>query len=84
MFHANAWGIPYAAAMLGTKLVFPGPHLHPDDLLPLLESEKVTVSCGVPTIWLGMVQILEKNPRQDGSSSRDCDSPWAGPPYRNR
>lgn len=62
MFHANAWGIPYAAAMLGTKLVFPGPHLHPDDLLPLLESEKVTVSCGVPTIWLGMVQILEKNP----------------------
>jgi fatty-acyl-CoA synthase len=62
MFHANAWGIPYAAAMLGTKIVFPGPHLHPDDLLPLLESEKVTVSCGVPTIWLGMVQVLEKNP----------------------
>ena len=61
MFHANAWGVPYAAAMLGTKIVFPGPHLHPDDLLPLLESEKVTVSCGVPTIWLGMVQILEKN-----------------------
>ena len=62
MFHANAWGVPYAAAMLGTKLVFPGPHLHPDDLLPLLEGEKVTISCGVPTIWLGMVQILEKNP----------------------
>jgi fatty-acyl-CoA synthase len=61
MFHANAWGVPYAAAMLGTKIVFPGPHLHPDDLLPLLESEKVTVSCGVPTIWLGMIQILEKN-----------------------
>lgn len=62
MFHANAWGVPYAAAMLGTKLVFPGPHLHPDDLLPLLEGEKVTISCGVPTIWLGMVQILEKHP----------------------
>ncbi len=62
MFHANAWGIPYAAAMLGTKMVFPGPHLHPDDLLPLLESEQVTVSCGVPTIWLGLIQALDRNP----------------------
>ncbi len=62
MFHANAWGVPYAAAMLGMKLVFPGPHLHPEDLLPLLESEKVTVSCGVPTIWLGMVQTLDRYP----------------------
>jgi fatty-acyl-CoA synthase len=61
MFHANAWGIPYTAAMLGVKMVFPGPHLHPDDLIPLLESEQVTISCGVPTIWLPMVQILEKN-----------------------
>jgi len=62
MFHANAWGIPYTAAMLGVKMVFPGPHLHPDDLLPLLESEKVTLSCGVPTIWLPMAQIIGKNP----------------------
>ena len=62
MFHANAWGVPYTAAMLGVKMVFPGPHLHPDDLLPLLASEKVTISCGVPTIWLPMVQLLEKNP----------------------
>jgi fatty-acyl-CoA synthase len=61
MFHANAWGVPYAAAMLGTKMVFPGPHLHPDDLLPLLQDEKVTLSCGVPTIWLGMIQILERS-----------------------
>ncbi|MCU0868036.1 MAG: long-chain fatty acid--CoA ligase [Burkholderiales bacterium] len=59
MFHANAWGVPYSAAMLGIKMVFPGPHLHPDDLLPLFESEQVTISCGVPTIWLGMVQILD-------------------------
>ena len=62
MFHANAWGIPYSAAMLGSKLVFPGPHLHPDDLLSLMENERVTVSCGVPTIWLGMAQVLERNP----------------------
>ncbi len=61
MFHANAWGIPYAAAMIGCKLVFPGPYLHPDDLLPLFESEKVTVSCGVPTIWLGMAQVIARD-----------------------
>ncbi|HZP87173.1 MAG TPA: long-chain fatty acid--CoA ligase [Burkholderiales bacterium] len=62
MFHANAWGIPYAAAMLGTKIVFPGPHLHPEDLLPLFEQEEVTISCGVPTIWMSMIQLLERNP----------------------
>ncbi|MCW5624164.1 MAG: long-chain fatty acid--CoA ligase [Burkholderiales bacterium] len=62
MFHANAWGIPYSAAMLGVKLVMPGPFLHPDDLLPLLEQEQVTVSCGVPTIWLGLIQLLEQHP----------------------
>ena len=62
MFHANAWGVPYTAAMLGVKMVFPGPHLHPDDLLPLLESEKVTISCGVPTIWLRMAQMIAGNP----------------------
>jgi len=62
MFHANAWGVPYTAAMLGVKMVFPGPHLHPDHLLPLLESEQVTISCGVPTIWLPMVQMLDNNP----------------------
>jgi fatty-acyl-CoA synthase len=61
MFHANAWGVPYTAAMLGAKMVFPGPHLHPQDLLPLLESEQVTLSCGVPTIWLPMVQMLEQH-----------------------
>jgi fatty-acyl-CoA synthase len=61
MFHANAWGVPYTAAMLGVKMVFPGPHLHPGDLIPLLESEQVTISCGVPTIWLPMVHLLEKS-----------------------
>ena len=61
MFHANAWGIPYVAAMLGMKMVFPGPFLHPDDLLPLLESEQVTISAGVPTIWLPMAQMMEAN-----------------------
>ena len=59
MFHANAWGYPYLAAMLGTKLVFPGPHLDPESLLDDFVQEKVTWTAGVPTIWLGMLQMLD-------------------------
>ena len=62
MFHANCWGIPYACAMLGIKLVFPGPHLHPEDLLDLFRREKPTYVLGVPTIWLTMAQLLESQP----------------------
>ena len=62
MFHANAWGYPYLAAMLGTKLVFPGPHLDPESLLEDFVSERVTWTAGVPTIWLGMLQLLDANP----------------------
>ena len=62
MFHANSWGIPYAAMMLGAKLVFPGPHLHPDDLLDLMQVEPPTMSLGVPTIWLSLIQLYEANP----------------------
>jgi len=62
MFHANAWGYPYLAAMLGTKLVFPGPFLDPESLLEDFVSEKVTWTAGVPTIWLGMLQLLDANP----------------------
>jgi fatty-acyl-CoA synthase len=60
MFHANAWGVPYAAVMMGVKLVFPGPHLHPDDLLDLMQIEPPTLSLGVPTIWLGLIQAFER------------------------
>ena len=59
MFHANSWGIPYGAVMLGVKLVFPGPHLHPDDLLDLIREEPPTLSLGVPTIWLGLIQAYD-------------------------
>ncbi|HEV3480582.1 MAG TPA: long-chain fatty acid--CoA ligase [Gaiellaceae bacterium] len=59
MFHANAWGYPYLAAMLGSKLVFPGPHLDPESLLEDFVQEKVTWTAGVPTIWLGMLQMLD-------------------------
>ncbi|MEO6897897.1 MAG: long-chain-fatty-acid--CoA ligase, partial [Caldimonas sp.] len=60
MFHANCWGVPYGAVMTGTKLVFPGPHLHPDDLLDLMQLEPPTLSLGVPTIWLGLIQRFER------------------------
>jgi acyl-CoA synthetase (AMP-forming)/AMP-acid ligase II len=62
MFHANAWGYPYLAALLGTKLVFPGPFLDPESLLDDFVQEQVTWTAGVPTIWLGMLQLLEAQP----------------------
>ena len=62
MFHANSWGMPYGAVMMGAKLVFPGPHLHPDDLLDLIKAEPPTLSLGVPTIWLGLIQRYEQRP----------------------
>jgi fatty-acyl-CoA synthase len=60
MFHANCWGVPYGAVMTGTKIVFPGPHLHADDLLDLIQLEPPTLSLGVPTIWLGLIQRFER------------------------
>ncbi len=62
MFHANCWGIPYGAVMMGTKIVFPGPHLHPEDLLDLMQLEPPTLSLGVPTIWMGLIQAHEAQP----------------------
>jgi fatty-acyl-CoA synthase len=59
MFHANSWGMPYGAVMMGVKLVFPGPHLHPDDLLDLIKAEPPTLSLGVPTIWMGLIQAYD-------------------------
>ena len=61
MFHANAWGIPYAAGMAGMKLVFPGRHLDPASLLENFVQEGVTVTAGVPTIWQGLLQVLDAN-----------------------
>ena len=64
MFHANAWGIPYAAGMAGMKLVFPGPHLDPPSLLEDFEKEGVTVTAGVPTIWQGLLGVLDADPKK--------------------
>jgi fatty-acyl-CoA synthase len=62
MFHANAWGIPFAATMLGARLVLPGPHVDPESILGLMVSERVTIACGVPTVWIAVLDALEKNP----------------------
>ncbi|MFQ5986902.1 MAG: AMP-binding protein, partial [Thermoplasmata archaeon] len=61
MFHANAWGIPFTATMIGAQQVFPGPHLDPVSLLQLLSHERVTLSAGVPTLWIGMLNELDKD-----------------------
>ncbi|MEE8586629.1 MAG: AMP-binding protein, partial [Acidobacteriota bacterium] len=64
MFHVNAWGLPFLCAMVGARQVFPGPHLDGESLLDLFEGEKVTFTAGVPTIWMGVLQALEKAPRR--------------------
>jgi fatty-acyl-CoA synthase len=58
MFHAMAWGLPYAGVMAGAGLVLPGPGMTPAALLDLLETERVTLTAGVPTIWMGMLPLL--------------------------
>ncbi|HVH98108.1 MAG TPA: long-chain fatty acid--CoA ligase [Enhygromyxa sp.] len=62
MFHVNAWGLPFIATMVGAKQVHPGPHLAPDALLDLYERESVNVSAGVPTIWMGIMQLVAQHP----------------------
>jgi fatty-acyl-CoA synthase len=62
MFHANAWGLPFTAVMVGARLVFPGPYLDPASLLDLLQAERVTFTAGVPTIWMGILQALDSQP----------------------
>ena len=61
MFHVNAWGTPYAAPMCGTKLVFPGAKLDGESLTNLMNDEKVTISLGVPTIWLLLLNYLRES-----------------------
>jgi len=70
MFHVNAWGIPYAAAMAGAKLVFPGSRLDGASLQELFEGEGVTCALGVPTVWLGLLQYLETTGKRIDSVKR--------------
>ncbi|MBA2476212.1 MAG: long-chain fatty acid--CoA ligase [Actinobacteria bacterium] len=62
MFHANAWCFPFTCTLVGAKQVYPGPHLDPASLLQAFEQERVTVTAGVPTIWLGILALLDADP----------------------
>ncbi|GAA5150843.1 long-chain fatty acid--CoA ligase [Pseudonocardia eucalypti] len=59
MFHANAWGLPYGCLLAGTSMVFPGPNMTPGAIVSLLEKHRVTATGGVPTIWMGVLPLLD-------------------------
>jgi fatty-acyl-CoA synthase len=63
MFHVNAWGTPFTAALVGAKLVFPGPHLDAKNVLQLMAQERVTLAAGVPTVWLAVLEELDRSPK---------------------
>ena len=80
MFHVNAWGLPYAACMVGAKMVFPGPALDGKSLYELFEAEQVTVSAGVPTVWQGLLAHVEANDLKFSSMRRTVIGGSACPP----
>jgi fatty-acyl-CoA synthase len=71
MFHVNAWGLPHAAAMVGSKLVFPGRYMDPAHTAQLISEQKVTMAAGVPTLWIGLVQLLSQHADEYDLSSLD-------------
>ncbi len=80
MFHVNAWGLPYAACMVGAKLVFPGAGLDGKSLYDLFESEQVTVSAGVPTVWQALLAYVESNGLKFSTMRRTVIGGSACPP----
>ncbi len=84
MFHVNAWGMPYTTAMIGCKVVFPGPALDGKSLYELFESEKVTFSAGVPTVWLGLINFMKQNDLRFSTFKRTVIGGSACPPAMMR
>ena len=80
MFHVNAWGLPYIAPLVGAKLVFPGPQLDGKSIYELFESEKVTFSAGVPTVWLGLLAHVKQNNLRFSTLTRTVIGGSACPP----
>ncbi len=80
MFHVNAWGLPYACAMTGAKLVFPGAALDGKSVYELIESEGVTCAAGVPTVWLGLLGHMAQNGLRFSTLNRTVIGGSACPP----
>ncbi len=80
MFHVNAWGLPYSCAIVGCKLVMPGPHMDGKSLFELFEAEGVTFSAGVPTVWLGLLTYVKTNQLKFSSFKRTVIGGSACPP----
>ncbi len=80
MFHVNAWGVPYAAALTGCKLVFPGPRLDGASVHELMEAEAVDISPGVPTVWQMLLDHVERHALRFGSLRRLVVGGAACPP----
>ena len=80
MFHVNAWGIPYASAAVGARLVLPGPRLDGDNLARLITDEGVTLAAGVPTIWMGLLAALDTSGSRPESLRRTIVGGSALPP----
>jgi fatty-acyl-CoA synthase len=79
MFHVNAWGIPYAAAMCGAKMVLPGARMDGEALFELMESEQVTLSAGVPTIWMMLLAYMKENNKKFSTMQRTVIGGAAAP-----
>ncbi|MEJ0019938.1 MAG: long-chain-fatty-acid--CoA ligase [Acetobacteraceae bacterium] len=80
MFHVNAWGIPYGSALTGAALVLPGRYLDGISLARLLNAERVTMTCGVPTVWLGLLQHLRSSGERLATVKRIMTGGSAAPP----
>ena len=80
MFHVNAWGLPFSAALVGAKLVLPGPALDGASLSALFDQEGVTVSAGVPTVWLGLADYMRRTGKRCNSLERVIVGGAACPP----
>jgi acyl-CoA synthetase (AMP-forming)/AMP-acid ligase II len=84
MFHVNAWGLPYSVPLTGAKMVFPGPALDGKSVYELFESEQVTFSAGVPTVWLGLLTHMAQNSLKFSSFKRTVIGGSACPPTMMR
>ncbi|HXM81744.1 MAG TPA: 3-(methylthio)propionyl-CoA ligase [Burkholderiales bacterium] len=80
MFHVNAWSLPYSCAMVGAKMVFPGPHLDGKSLHNLFETEGVTFSAGVPTVWLALLNYMKEQKLKFSTLKRTVIGGSACPP----